>query len=120
MSNKITIEHIKDIYEQAEKVYLKRIDRKSALDILSNKGINRGSSSCYFLTISDLLDGKSYTRTISEIAYRYIFEEILKKYGKERLDKALTAAAAHVEYYKRYSTLKSVTGVIEEYRKKCL
>ena len=63
------------------------------------------------------MQGKKYTRTLSEAGTRYFFNSIRRDYGEDALRKAVSACRKHVEYYATLGNgrLYNIERLIEEF-----
>lgn len=71
-------------------------------DLVEQTGMNRNSAIMYVYAVKSMLAGEGYKRAISQPATELFFNLILRDYGPEGLQKALTAARTHITYRQQY------------------
>lgn len=91
MGKKITLEHIKVIFEIATQVHEGDLDRKKGVEILVSKDMNVTSAGYYIDNYRYMRLGKIMTRTLNEQAIKYFLEKLYRMYGVEGVYKPLTS-----------------------------
>jgi len=122
----ITIEQIKEAYEVSKDVFNRQITRQDGVEKLKDKGMNVGSANIYLQVYQHLINGQTFTRTLSTQSFDYFLEKILADNGREQLYIALSALKNHINYfeeiqntqmhmvgeiYKKYSEIYSENSV---------
>lgn len=72
---------------------------EAVADLEQNYRMTRGTVRPYLRKLSQLLAGKTYTRTMNQVATRFFLEKILEDYGVSAGHNALAAVKAHLYYY---------------------
>ncbi|MCT4663277.1 MAG: HNH endonuclease [Tissierellales bacterium] len=97
------------IIEYVFKVIENRVEINEAVNYLREKcDCNENSFKECINSISCMLDGKKYIRTISKSATKIAYDYIYKHYGVVLLEKALKATDEHIEYYEEISHYRKV------------
>lgn len=90
---------IKFCYEYGKKYNEGSISISDARDYVSDvTGMNSASAQMYINAVKHLLSGGIYIKTISAVAYEYIFDKILEEYGVVMFKKAINVAEEHLDY----------------------
>ena len=119
-NKKITVEIIAEVYEAAKSVYEGASKRKDAIDFLSNgTGINASSAGYYINGFTKMMDGQRYTGTMNEEGTDYFLTRIFSDYGEEKLQNAINAANAHLDYYsqKGKGALNGLQTIVDKHVK---
>ena len=115
---KITKAMIEEGYSVAKKIYEEQLNRKEGLnDLVQNYGMNPNSAADFLQNFNCMINGRKYSRTNSAKAVDYFLDRINLDYGNEKLQKALSAVKAHIEYYedlKKYNLYK-MRNVYDKY-----
>jgi len=117
---KIDLSIIKILYSYGEDVYCNNISLSQATDELIEKGINENSAVYYLKAYKFLVEGKVFTRTISDLAIEYYLDSLIKKNGVEVLRNVLQSICLHIIYYEGVSGKRKVglRKILDKYSKK--
>lgn len=101
---KITIEMIKMCYDYGKLYYLNQIKLKEAKQEIHNKTkMNMNSCHDYLTNFKKMLQGKLFTRYMSEIGYKYYLNQIKIDFSHEYFMNALNSFHKHIEYKEKTS-----------------
>jgi hypothetical protein len=71
----IPIKHISFAYDLAKEIYSRNLTRQEANDKVKESSLNLGSANIYFQVYQHLIDGQTFTRTISAESFDYSLTE---------------------------------------------
>ncbi|MCT7581447.1 HNH endonuclease [Aliarcobacter butzleri] len=114
---KITLKIIENIYQVSKQFYFSEITFSQAVDILvSSHKMNKNSMADYIYAFKHLMEGEEYTRTISYAGTKYYLENILKDFGIEKFEKAISSVKLHIKYYENLQniTMKKQRKLLEK------
>ncbi|MFK2822522.1 HNH endonuclease [Arcobacter sp. YIC-80] len=114
---RITLKIIEKIYDISKQVYFSELSFSQGVDYLVNTyDMNKNSMADYIYAFKHLMDGEEYTRTISYDGTKFYLENILKDFGIDRFNKALTSVRLHISYYESLQniTMKKQRKLLEE------
>lgn len=100
---KITKLMIEYSFKIGRKYYDENIPLTKGIEILTNMGMNEHSARYYIYNVGYLIEGKSFTRTMSIDAIIYYLNGIRSMYGTDGFLKALHSITKHIEYYQKKS-----------------
>lgn len=101
---------LEKIFQLAHQVDREEIVLKQAVDELVNSyGLDPSSAKSTINSISQMLNGKLYTRTLTLQITEFVLSKISEDNESHRLPKALKALVAHIEY--QNSLQQSVPGL---------
>lgn len=106
-------------YETAKKIYSGNLGRAEARDeIVKLTGMNAGSAGDYITDFLSMMAGEAYKRTLNEYTTRYFIKNIELDYGRDALQKALSACKQHAEYYATlgHGRLAYIERILSEYQ----
>lgn len=93
---KITLE----ISKAAYKVYsgdLTRTEGKKEINMFT--GMNEGSAHDFITIFLAMMNGSVYKRVFNNATNQFLLENIKENFGQDYLDRAISAAQQHVDYY---------------------
>ena len=116
---KITNQMIEKSFEIGKRFYKKSISLKEGTKVLTNSGMNENSAVDYIYNYSNLIQGKSYTRTTNAYATEYYLQKIHEENGLVGLEKALLSLSQHIDYYeyKSGSSVKKIKNIYKNFLK---
>lgn len=118
----ITLEMIKECYVYGKRYYAGLISLVCAREEIKLKtNMNEASAQMYVNAVKCMLEGeKVYKKAISSSAYEYFFENILKDFGKQRLENAINIAEKHLDFLEDVSgaSQNKARSVCLKYRSK--
>ena len=102
----------KDVYINGKKIYEGSINRKQAIEQLQKKykSVAATSKEFYITAFLNMMEGKAYKRTINAESAEYYLNKIYDDFGSSKLQSALTAFEAHIDYYEKQSNSTSHTN----------
>lgn len=115
---KIGEEQIHAAFDLAKLVRAEKISLKEAKKSLVNKyAMNENSAVDYINTLKPMLEGKIYTRTLSQAGTEIYLSRIQSEFGVDSLSFALEAVRRHLVYYaeKGNSKLPGTQAIYDEY-----
>lgn len=110
---KLTFEMVQSCYENADLVSNGEKTFDEAIKYLTGKdlGMNERTARYYINAYLCMRKGETYTMTINVMATEFYLGNILNKYGKEELRKALTAVKGQIDYYSKSSSRKKLPTI---------
>jgi 5-methylcytosine-specific restriction protein A len=105
---RIPLEHISLAYDLAKGIYLDLLTRQEAIDRVKESGMNVGSANIYFHIYQHLIDGQTFTGTISAESFDYYLKKIQLEDGHDQLSTALKALKLHIEYFENIEGIQMV------------
>lgn len=118
----IKIDEIKRAFELGIQSHDTDVSSSSLKHTLVDEfGMTPSSALGYIDTVSKLLDGKCYTRTIKAQATEYYLEQIHQRYDVTTLKSAVEAVRKHADYYQSESgsNPKATRAIYEKYARIC-
>lgn len=114
----ITELKIQKAYQKAKLVYENKLTLKKAQDDLATIGLNRNSASDLINNFRCMIEGLKYTRTNNAMATEYYLKNILKDFGRLKLQNALNSLILHIEYYEELQNInmKKQREILERYQ----
>lgn len=115
---KITSKMIKEAYEAAKRYYDEKSTRKDAINSLVRRtGMNPSSAGYYVNGFMKMMNGEKYTGTMNEEGTDYFLTRILSDYGEEKLQNAIMATNAHLDYYsqKGKGSLNGIQEIVKKH-----
>lgn len=108
---------IESAYEISKAFYDQRLTRQEAINKLHEQGMNEGSAFIYLLVYRYLIEGQSFTRTLSAESFDYFLGKILSDFGMDQLYLSLNALEKHIEYFETKKNFKMglVGGIYRKY-----
>jgi 5-methylcytosine-specific restriction enzyme A len=100
---KITVQMITNSFDIGKRFYDGNISLTNGIGILTNMGMNEHSARYYIYNVGYLIEGKSFTRTMSIDAITYYLNKIHSTYGTDGFLNALHSITKHIEYYQKKS-----------------
>ena len=101
---KITIEMIQMCYSYGKLYYLNEIRLKKAKQEIHNKTkMNMNSCHDYVTNFKKMLQGKRFTRYMSEMGYKYYLNQIRIDFSHKDFMNALNSFHKHIEYKEKTS-----------------
>jgi len=98
-SKKMSNDLLEEIFQLAHQVNCGKIILKEATDKLVNSyGLGRSSAKSTINSINQMLDGKLYMWNLTTPITEYVLGKISEEDQSHRLQKALNALVAHIEY----------------------
>lgn len=99
---KVTPEMTRLCYEKAKAVYYNQyLDTNDLAGEISNQtGMNFNTAKMNIYSIVQMLKGEEYNRLLSADSLDLCLDMIYREFGKQGLEKALTATKLHIEYLK--------------------
>ncbi|GAB7224776.1 hypothetical protein VoSk93_39950 [Vibrio owensii] len=118
----ITIKEIKVAFELGIQAHEQDISpSKLKHKLVNDYRMTSSSAHGYIETVSHLLAGHCYTRTINAQATEYYLEQIYQRYGAPALKPAVEAVRKHLDYYLSASNnpQHTIRKIYEKYAELC-
>lgn len=115
---KIAEEHIPYTYKESKRIYEEGLSTKEAAqNIFKICGININSANDYPYFFRYLMTGVGSCRSLSSFTQDYYLHQIYKDYGREQLEKSLSAYEILIEKFESHnsSIKKSMRKIYAKY-----
>ena len=114
---KITSDMIEEAYKNAKLVYENIISHSKAINNLSEIDMNPNSSSNLVNNLKCMLEGKKYTRTNSALITNIYLKNILRDFGRDKLQNALYSLKRYIKHYQNLqnTNMKILNEILKDY-----
>jgi 5-methylcytosine-specific restriction protein B len=129
-NNKITEEHVKDVYKKFKDYYLSNKEDffentqkhivEDIKEVIQRENIfnwNNASLTDYINDLVYMIKGQSFARTINKFSEKYFIEKICEDFGNELCSNAKESLRLHKEYYKSITNKNSSTNDEDQSKK---
>ncbi len=115
---KITDEHIKKTYAYGKKAYTEGISTiKLSRKMAEESTMKEASAKMYIQAVKNMMEGKPYTRSISQKATELIFTKILEDFDESILENAIRSVEQYIDYHELRGKRKpSLKQLVEKYK----
>lgn len=114
----ITKELIQKVYNISKNVYENIIDFDTAINELSEYGMNYRSAEIYVDDFLKMMNGEGYKRAISALAANIFINQIREEYGREFSKKAIRSLEANINYQLEYGMKNNKLETVLEEQKR--